>query len=75
MTHPFNSEIPIISGREEVKALNTTYDKTESDLRALHSVGQIVGEVLKQLDTEKCTSNNSTIGTIGNGTIRMIELN
>lgn len=29
------------------------YDKTEDDLKALQSVGQIVGEVLKQLDDER----------------------
>lgn len=29
------------------------YDKTEDDLKALQSVGQIIGEVLKQLDNEK----------------------
>merc|ERR1711988_308799 len=29
------------------------YDKTEDDLKALQSVGQIIGEVLKQLDDER----------------------
>merc|ERR1711988_497103 len=29
------------------------YDKTEDDLKALQSVGQIIGEVLKQLDEER----------------------
>lgn len=35
--------------REESKKLNKDYDKSEDDLKALQSVGQIVGEVLKQL--------------------------
>lgn len=30
------------------------YDKSENDLKALQSVGQIVGEVLKQLTEDKC---------------------
>lgn len=29
------------------------YEKTEDDLKALQSVGQIIGEVLKQLDDER----------------------
>ena len=30
------------------------FDKSENDLKALQSVGQIIGEVLKQLDDERC---------------------
>ena len=30
------------------------FDKTEDDLKALQSVGQIIGEVLRQLDEERC---------------------
>lgn len=44
----------------EVKQLRTRqvdlkkqYNKTEDDLKALQSVGQIIGEVLKQLDEER----------------------
>ncbi|KAF3420172.1 hypothetical protein E2986_09440 [Frieseomelitta varia] len=40
--------------REHLKDLTKQYDKSESDLKALQSVGQIVGEVLKQLTEEKC---------------------
>lgn len=29
------------------------YDKTEDDIKSLQSVGQIIGEVLKQLDSER----------------------
>ena len=40
--------------RESVKTLKTELDKTEADLSALQSVGQIIGEVLRQLDEERC---------------------
>lgn len=39
--------------REDIKTLKKDYDKTEDDLKALQSVGQIIGEVLKQLDDER----------------------
>ena len=39
--------------RDEVKDTKKTFDKTEDDLKALQSVGQIVGEVLRQLTEEK----------------------
>ena len=39
--------------RETEKKLMKDYDKSENDLKALQSVGQIVGEVLKQLTDEK----------------------
>ncbi len=40
--------------RDSVKVLRKEYDKTEDDLKALQSVGQIIGEVLRQLDEERC---------------------
>jgi hypothetical protein len=40
--------------REEVKKTRKEFDKTEDDLKALQSVGQIIGEVLRQLDDERC---------------------
>jgi len=40
--------------REQVKAAKKEYDKTEDDLKALQSVGQIIAEVLRQLDEERC---------------------
>ena len=39
--------------RDETKTLKKDYDKTEDDLKALQSVGQIIGEVLRQLDGER----------------------
>ncbi len=40
--------------RQSVKELKKEFDKTEGDLQALQSVGQIIGEVLRQLDDERC---------------------
>lgn len=34
--------------------LKKTFEKTEDDLKSLQSVGQIIGEILKQLDEERC---------------------
>jgi Proteasomal ATPase OB C-terminal domain len=39
--------------REDVKGLHARYQKTEDDLAALQSVGQIIGDVLKKLDSER----------------------
>ena len=39
--------------REDVKGLVARYQKTEDDLSALQSVGQIIGDVLKRLDNER----------------------
>ncbi|XP_067940011.1 26S proteasome regulatory subunit 10B [Watersipora subatra] len=39
--------------REQLKELTKQYDKSEDDLKALQSVGQIVGEVLRQLTEDK----------------------
>jgi 26S proteasome regulatory subunit T4 len=39
--------------REDVKGLLGRYQKTEDDLSALQSVGQIIGDVLKRLDHER----------------------
>ncbi|KAM7244009.1 hypothetical protein CapIbe_004617 [Capra ibex] len=38
--------------REQLKELTKQYEKSESDLKAVQSVGQIVGEVLEQLTEE-----------------------
>merc|ERR1711943_57233 len=39
--------------REEIKECSRQYDKSEDDLKSLQSVGQIIGEVLRQLDEER----------------------
>lgn len=40
--------------RLDIKGLQKEYDQTEDNIKALQSVGQIIGEVLKQLDDERC---------------------
>ncbi len=41
--------------REELKDFTKDFDHSEEDLKSLQSgVGQIVGEVLRQLTEEKC---------------------
>lgn len=40
--------------RQEIKGLVKDFDQTEDNIKALQSVGQIIGEVLKQLDEERC---------------------
>ena len=42
--------------RLDIKGLQKEFDHTEDNIKALQSVGQIIGEVLKQLDEERCTS-------------------
>ena len=39
--------------RIELNKANKQYDKTEDDLKAVQNVGQIIAEVLKQLDAER----------------------
>ena len=40
--------------RLSIKGLQKDFDTTEDNIKALQSVGQIIGEVLKQLDDERC---------------------
>lgn len=40
--------------RLALRTLEKDYTKTEDDLKAVQSVGQIVAEILKQLDDERC---------------------
>jgi 26S proteasome regulatory subunit T4 len=40
--------------RLEIKDLQHDFDVSEDNIKALQSVGQIIGEVLKQLDEERC---------------------
>jgi len=37
-----------------LKDLEADFAKTEEDIKAVQSVGQIIGEVMKQLDDERC---------------------
>jgi 26S proteasome regulatory subunit T4 len=47
--------IPIVYiVRFSLKDLEKEYAKTEEDIKAVQSVGQIVGEVMAQLDTDRC---------------------
>ncbi|KAI1265951.1 P-loop containing nucleoside triphosphate hydrolase protein [Xylariaceae sp. FL1019] len=39
--------------RLDIKGLEKEYNQTEENIKALQSVGQIIGEVLKQLDDER----------------------
>jgi 26S proteasome regulatory subunit T4 len=39
--------------RKSLVDLDKEFDKTEDDIKALQSIGQIIGEVLKQLDPER----------------------
>ncbi|RZS07556.1 hypothetical protein BHM03_00038406 [Ensete ventricosum] len=40
--------------RENLRASKKEFTKTEDDLKSLQSVGQIIGEVLRPLDNERC---------------------
>ena len=40
--------------RENLRASKKEFNKTEDDLKSLQSVGQIIGEVLRPLDNERC---------------------
>lgn len=42
------------SVRENLRGSKKEFAKTEDDLKSLQSVGQIIGEVLRPLDNERC---------------------
>ncbi len=45
----------LLTVREDLRELSKDFDKSEDDLKSLQSgVGQIVGEVLRQLTEDKC---------------------
>ncbi len=44
----------LFTARLQLAQCYKDYNKTEDHLKALQSVGQIIGEVLKQLDDSKC---------------------
>ncbi|SMN20556.1 similar to Saccharomyces cerevisiae YOR259C RPT4 One of six ATPases of the 19S regulatory particle of the 26S proteasome involved in degradation of ubiquitinated substrates [Maudiozyma saulgeensis] len=41
------------SRRQNIKDLEKKYNKTENDIKALQSIGQLIGEVMKELSEEK----------------------
>lgn len=41
------------SRRQNIRDLEKTFDKTENDIKALQSIGQLIGEIMKELSTEK----------------------
>lgn len=49
-------EAKLKSLRMGIKDLQREFDISEENIKALQSVGQIIGEVLKQLDEERCRS-------------------
>jgi 26S proteasome regulatory subunit T4 len=40
--------------RFSLKDLEGDYAKTEGDIKSIQSVGQVIGEGMKQLDDERC---------------------
>ena len=40
--------------RLDLNTMREQYEKGESDLKAVQNVGQIIGEVLKRLDNDRC---------------------
>ena len=40
--------------RLSLRQLEADFNKSEQDIKALQSIGQTIGEVLKQIDSEKC---------------------
>lgn len=48
-----NWEVKLKNLRLEIKDLEKEFNQTEENIKALQSVGQIIGEVLKQLDEER----------------------
>lgn len=53
--------------RLDIKTLQNNYDTSEDNIKALQSVGQIIGEVLKQLDEERCMSPKSLVTAVTRG--------
>ncbi|KAJ2005361.1 26S proteasome subunit rpt4 [Coemansia thaxteri] len=53
-------EEKVKEARLGVKRLETEYEKSEDDLKALQSAGQIIGEVFKQLDEDRFIVKAST---------------
>lgn len=56
-TSNYNFVIIWLLVRFGIRDLERKYQKSEDDIKALQSVGQIIGEVLKQIDEDKCIFN------------------
>lgn len=50
--------------RLQLRQLEKDYDKSEDDIKALQSVGQIIGELVTQLDEERCKLGLSLPGRV-----------
>jgi ATP-dependent 26S proteasome regulatory subunit len=57
-----------------LKGLDKDFDKSEDDIKALQSVGQVIGEVLKQLDEERCEYLPTTIWSSNSNSLLMVLL-
>lgn len=55
-TNQYDLLVPLDAVRESLKTAKKDFTKTEDDLKSLQSVGQIIGEVLRPLDNERCKS-------------------
>ena len=60
--------------RLDIKGLQKDFDTTEENIKALQSVGQIIGEVLKQLDEERCKSKQMDAVNEGYGSYSVLYL-
>ena len=43
-----------LAARDNLRGSKKEFNKTEDDLKSLQSVAQIIGEVLRPLDNERC---------------------
>ena len=53
MTHPAYDAFRVKKHREDRKQLMSDYERTEEDLKAIQSVGMLIGDVLKRMDDER----------------------
>ena len=57
MTHPSYGVYRVKKHREDRKQLMSDYERTEEDLKAIQSVGMLIGDVLKRMDDERFITN------------------
>lgn len=58
--------------RFSLKDLERDFEKTEDDIKAVQSVGQIIGEVMKQLDDERCESSTQIFLKVSDGRAKLL---